>query len=279
MPPQTQIIRFAGLMSRWMRPAAWASASAPQACRSRCTTRPGRQRPVEPHELREIDAAHELHRVVEDPLGRAPVVVDRDRARVSQAGGQLDLPLEPRERALALRAGREQLHGGRPPQQGMARLPNDAHRALAEARDEAVRPDLLDLAAQAQDRPQRGQRDEAEERGDECRPRRCRSRRAAKAGTRRAAGRPARAHWRSAKGTGNSRSRSRFAAEGPPPPSVWASPGRLRRLGSRSARPRPEASIDAAAVSTSGATRKIAIARPGERVRDAPRPTPGSPSL
>ena len=91
-------------------------------------------RAVELDQLAEVDAAQQLHRVVEDAVGRAAVVVDRDRARVRQARGQLHLALEARERALALGPGREQLDRRRPAQQRVARLPHDAHRAVAEAR-------------------------------------------------------------------------------------------------------------------------------------------------
>ena len=140
---------FAGLMSRWMSPAAWASDERAAGLPQETDDAPRRQRPVEGHELLEVQAAQQLHGVIEDAVRRAAVVVDRDRARMRQARGQLHLALEARERALALGAGREQLDGGRPPQQRVPRFPDDAHRSAPEAAHEPVGPDLLPLAASA----------------------------------------------------------------------------------------------------------------------------------
>ena len=55
---------------------------------------PGRLCAVAPHQLFEVDAVEILHRVIEDAVRRAPVVVDRDRVRMSELRGELHFALE-----------------------------------------------------------------------------------------------------------------------------------------------------------------------------------------
>jgi hypothetical protein len=100
----------------------------------------GMHRTVAADELLEVDSVQELHRVVEEPVRRAPVVVDRDRVRRRQLRGHLDLPLEPREVHLAGALRRQDLDRGRTAQQRVPRAIDRPHAALADLLDERVGP-------------------------------------------------------------------------------------------------------------------------------------------
>ena len=258
---------LAGLMSRWMSPAACASESAPQACRSSPTTRPAGKRPVEVHELLQVEAAQKLHGVVEDAVRRAPVVVDRNRARVRQARRQLDLALETGERPFALGTGSEQLHRGRPPEQRVPRLPDDAHGPVPEPSHQTVRPHLLSLALQAQDDAKQGNQHEAEEarqqprQGDADRLPAATARTAPEAGRRPAATcarrtRPTSEDWKPERRGNDVNRRGRSASAGAPASSA-----------SRSRNATPEAPACEAAVSIRGATWKMTAANPRSAAR------------
>ena len=52
-------------------------------------------------EALEVEAVEVLHDVVEDAVGRAPVVEDRDRVRVGEAARELHFALEARQVGLA----------------------------------------------------------------------------------------------------------------------------------------------------------------------------------
>ncbi len=160
---------FAGLMSRWIRPARVRLRRALRRPAAAGARRARAQRAVEGHELLEVDSAQQLHRVVEDAVRRAAVVVDRDRARMREPRRQLDLALEAGERALAFGAGGQQLDGRRPSQQRMPRLPDDAHRPVAQAGHETVRPDLLPLPLQPHDQAQRIEERKPDDAGQQAR--------------------------------------------------------------------------------------------------------------
>ena len=166
MPPAIQVIRLAGLMSRWISPAACASARAPQAWSRRKTTRPAGSGPSIETRCCRLTPSQELHRVVEDALLGAAVVVDRDRARMREGGGQLHLPLEAGEGSLAGNSGRQQLDRRRPAQQRVARFVHDTHGSAPEPPDERVRADALDPAAQLHDGAQGRHGDESQSRED-----------------------------------------------------------------------------------------------------------------
>ena len=73
--------RFPGLMSRWMMPWRWASASPLRGGESELDRERRRQRPAAPHERREVVTLEQIHRVVPDAVvGDAPVV-DADDVR------------------------------------------------------------------------------------------------------------------------------------------------------------------------------------------------------
>ena len=100
-----------------------------------------------PHELVEVDAAQVLHRVIEQPVGRASVVIDRDGVGVGKLAGDLDFVLEARDVRLVGHVRAQQLDGHRAAQQ---RMPCAVHHAVGPA------PDLLHQHVLAQ--PARGQR-------------------------------------------------------------------------------------------------------------------------
>ena len=89
-------------------------------------------------------AVEVLHRVVEDAVRRAAVVVDRDGVRVREARGDLHLALE----ALCgmPRAPREQLDGGGAAEHRVARAIDDPHGAFPDLVLEHVLPELHRLA-------------------------------------------------------------------------------------------------------------------------------------
>jgi hypothetical protein len=113
---------------------------------------PRRERARVRDEIVEVAAVEVLHRVVEDPLGRAPVVVDRDRARVREASRRLHFALEAKERRFADLLGQEQLDRRVPAQERVARAVDAPHATLADHLFEHVLAQparLLDLAPQA----------------------------------------------------------------------------------------------------------------------------------
>jgi hypothetical protein len=114
----------------------------------------GRLRTVEPHEVLEIDAIEVFHRVVEDAVGRASVVVDGYGVRMTQLRGQLHLPLEPHEIQLTGPVRRQQLDGGRTPQHRVAGPIDHAHAAGADPALERIlaqAPHSSGLGTQAED--------------------------------------------------------------------------------------------------------------------------------
>ncbi len=84
------------------------------------------------HQLLEVDAVEVLHRVIEHAVGRAAVVVDRDRVRMTELRGHLHLALEALEVRLARAIRRQQLDRGRPAQHRVAGAVDDAHAAGAD---------------------------------------------------------------------------------------------------------------------------------------------------
>src|SRR5262249_8773554 len=86
--------------------------------------------------------------------------------------------LETGERALAAGSRREKLDGRRTPQQRMTSFPDDAHRSLAQTRDEPVRAYPFRLSTQARDwaqgghahKSQKGHQDSGDAESDGCPP-------------------------------------------------------------------------------------------------------------
>ena len=127
----------------------------------------GGQRPEARDEVLEAEAVDVLHHVVEDAVGRAPVVVDGDRVGRVQAARELHLALEPDETVLAGAVGGEQLDRDVTLHHRVARAIHGAHAALADLRAERVLAELLRLArllAEAEDRAG------GERRGDDAEP-------------------------------------------------------------------------------------------------------------
>jgi hypothetical protein len=96
----------------------------------------------------------QLHRVIEDSVGRVAVVVDRDRIRVLELGGDLDLALEALDGLLSDLVARQEFHRGRAPEQRVTRAVDDPHSALADLAFERVLPEpprLLHVLVEAVD--------------------------------------------------------------------------------------------------------------------------------
>jgi hypothetical protein len=67
----------------------------------------------------EVEPVEVLHRVIEDPLGRAAVIVDGDGVGVVEPAGQLHLALEAGDGEVVGLLGAEQLDGGGAAEHGM----------------------------------------------------------------------------------------------------------------------------------------------------------------
>ena len=105
-----------------------------------------RLNPVGSDERFEGEAVEVLHRVVEDAVGRAAVVVDRDRIGVRKAARELHFALEPLERRRADFAGQKQFDRGRAPQHGVFGAINFTHAPFADFGAERVAAEVLSVA-------------------------------------------------------------------------------------------------------------------------------------
>jgi hypothetical protein len=105
-----------------------------------------RQRAAKTHELLQVDAIEELHRVVEDTLFGSTVVVDGDGVGMCEPCGEPHLARETLQRALADLLLAEQLDRGGPSKECVAGAVDDAHPTLAQPLLQHVLPELPGLA-------------------------------------------------------------------------------------------------------------------------------------
>ena len=98
--PLSLMMTFSGLTSRWIRPLAWASASARAPARAR-RGRPGAQRPLLVEHLAQGQAGDVLHRE-EDRAVVLALVVDGDDVGVGQGCRGARLPAEAGDEALVV---------------------------------------------------------------------------------------------------------------------------------------------------------------------------------
>jgi hypothetical protein len=78
------------------------------------------------------DPGQVLHRVIEDALFRAPVIVDGDRVGMAQRARELHLALEAGQRFRARDLGADELDRRGPPQEGVTGAVDRPHPALAD---------------------------------------------------------------------------------------------------------------------------------------------------
>jgi hypothetical protein len=105
-------------------------------------------------DLVERGTFQELHGVVEDAIGRAPVVEDGHGVRMREHGGTLDLALEAAQRSLAGPVGQQQLDRRRPAEHRVRGAVDHAHPAFPELLLQRVlseAPNVVDRLAQAVD--------------------------------------------------------------------------------------------------------------------------------
>ena len=134
--PDSVIITFAGLTSRWTMPAAWAAAR-PRATSTAMRSASGTARRPARQPLPQALALHALHRDPGAPLGVLADVVDRDDVGVVQGrGGSRFLQEAPGALGIGHHLGAQQLDGHRSPEARVAGAVEHAHAAFAElARD------------------------------------------------------------------------------------------------------------------------------------------------
>ena len=93
-PPRRVAKMFAGLRSRWIKPSAWASVRASQACRRRKIDAARLHRADGRDQSFEAQAGQVFHHVIERTVLGVPVVEDLHRVRVREPGRGPDLVFE-----------------------------------------------------------------------------------------------------------------------------------------------------------------------------------------
>ena len=123
---------LAGLMSRWIRPAAWASISEPQTCLQNVDDRCSGCGPNRSTSGLQRHAIEQFHGIVKNPFGRAAIIVNRDRIGMVQLAGQLHLALEAGDRDVGRFIRIDQFDGRGPAEHGVMRPIDRPHAARSD---------------------------------------------------------------------------------------------------------------------------------------------------